>query len=223
MTDRFVDRLEPRALFAAGGPQVTSELLVGNVDAVTAVVIGFDSQLEPLSAVNPDNFLFAGSRGGGRTVHDTPFVTPVYDDGARTVTLTFTKPLTLTRFKRLKIVVRGEETRGVRGADGTLLDGNRDGVPGEDSDSRYKIYRGTKFSYKDADGDKVTLRARGAKGRPMTTLFGPTRNVTQVWLAGTGNRITGDLRQRKLSLGVTPIARVTLQDPTNTSDLASPT
>jgi hypothetical protein len=221
MNRSFVDALEDRRLFAAG-PQVTSQLVLGNDDAISGVVIGFDSQLDPASATNPEHYLFGGSRGSGRNVHKADILTPVYNDTDRTVTLTFTKQFAITRFKRLKIVVRGEPGRGVTDTSGNLLDGNRDGEAGGDSDTRYKLARGTKFSYKDGDGDKVSLRVRGARGRPMTVLFGPNRNAVQVWVTGTGNRLQGEVRQRRTSLGVAHIARVVLEDPTNTSELLSP-
>src|SRR5690606_33202644 len=155
----------------AAGPTVTSQLFVGRDDAIASLVIGFSGPLDPATATNPDNFLFGGSRGNGRKVHKTPFNAPVYNDADRTVTLTFEKDFPITRFKRLKVILYSEKPGELADPDGNLLDGDRDGQAGGDSDERYKIKRGTKLSYKDADGDKVTLRVRGAKGRPMTSLI----------------------------------------------------
>src|SRR4051812_24534383 len=100
-----IDRLESRLLFEAG-PTVTNETFLGTSDEVSAVVITFNASLDPTSAQNPDNYVFGGSRGNGRTVHKPDFATPAYDDATHTVTLSFDKDFAITRFKRLKVVLR---------------------------------------------------------------------------------------------------------------------
>jgi hypothetical protein len=216
-----VDRLESRLCFAAG-PVVVNETFLGTSDEVTALVITFDGPLDPVSAQNADNYFFAGSRGNGRRVHDVPTFTPAYDDAAHTVTLTTTRPLTITRFKRLKVILSSSKAGEISDPSGNLLDGDRDGVAGGDSDTRYKIARGERFKYKDVDGDRVSLKLGGASGRKMTTLIGPNRNVMQIFIRGTTNTLSGTIKLHKDSDGQTVIGRVVLGDPTNASLLASP-
>lgn len=221
MSHCFVDRLESRLCFAAG-PLVISELFVGTAEDATALVIKFNSPLDSAKAQNPDNFLFGGSRGNGRTTHKVPFETPVYNPTDQTVTLTFTKPLALTRFKRVKVIVYSLSAGGVADPSGNLVDGDRDGNAGTNSDLRYKIGRGTSLSYHDIDGDRVKLRVHGASGRPMTTLIGPDKTVKQVWVTGNNNSLFGSVKLHKFSDGLVRIGRVVLEETTSTNDLLSP-
>ena len=221
MPQPFADRLESRLCFAAG-PVVTSQLLVGPDDHITALVIGFSGPLDPAAAQNAENYLFGGSRGSGRNVHKIRPGGLTYNAAANTVTMTMETPFAVTRFKRLKVIIRAERPGGVADPAGNLLDGDRDGEAGGDSDTRFKVARGTSLSVKDADGDRVRLRTTGARGRPMTSLIGPNRNVHQVWVSGQGNVLTGSIRPGKRGAGLTPIGRVVLEDATNTTTLAEP-
>ncbi|MDB5295394.1 MAG: Calx-beta protein [Phycisphaerales bacterium] len=218
MSNAFVDRLEARVCFATG-VVVTSELLVGSDQAITALTIGFSGPLDPASARDVKNYFFAGSRGEGRRVHDVPLAAASYEEGATSVTLTTTKPFPVTRFKRLKVELRVDRAGGLAGADGVPVDGDRDGTAGGDSLIRFKISRGTSLKYKDADGDRVTLRVRGAGGRPMTTLIGQNHNVHEVWVSGTNNGLVGSVKKAKLGDGIATVGRVVLEDASNHSDL----
>lgn len=217
-----IDSLETRLCFAAG-PVVNNEQFLGTSDDISAVVITFSGSLDPATAQNPDNYLFGGSRGSGRHVHKTPFETPVYDDAAHTVTLTFTKVYRITRFKRLKVIISASKPGEVSDPSGNLLDGDRDGAAGGDSDTRFKISRTNHLHYKDADGDRVTLNLTGARSRKMTTLFGPNRNVTEILIRGVTNTLRGSIKfAKKGSDQQTVIGRIVLGDPTNASTLTSP-
>ena len=221
MPHTFVDRLEPRLCFAAG-PVVTSQLLVGPDDQITALVVGFSGPLDPATAQDTANYAFGGSRGSGRNGHKIRLAAASYNADANVVTLTMNTPFALTRFKRLKVIIAAERPGGVADPAGNLLDGDRDGEAGGDSDTRFKIARGTSLTYKDADGDRVRLRAEGARGRPMTSLIGPNRNVHQVWVSGANNVLTGSIRPGRRGAGLTPIGRVVLEDASNSSLLVNP-
>lgn len=220
MPNAYVHRLEPRLCFAAG-PTVTSELLVGADNQITALVVGFSEPLDPATAQDPANYLFGGSRGSGRNVHKIRVAAASYNPDASAVTLTMNTPFAVTRFKRLKVVIAARRPGGVADPAGNLLDGDRDGTAGGDSDTRFKVARGTSLSYKDADGDRVRLRVDGARGRPMTSLIGPDRNVHQVWVSGANNVLTGSIRPGRRSAGLTPIGRVVLEGANNTSALGT--
>lgn len=221
MPNPFVDRLEPRLCFAAG-PVVTSQLLVGADDQITALVVGFDGPLDPAAAGNAENYVFRGSRGNGRNPHKIRLAAASYDPAANAVTLTMNTPFAVTRFKRLRVIIPADAAGALADPAGNRLDGDRDGTAGGLSDTRFTITRGTSLSYKDADGDRVSLRARGAAGRPMTALVGPNRNVHQVWVSGQNNVLTGSIRQGRRSDGLTSVGRVVLEGTGNTSTLAAP-
>lgn len=217
MSNPFVDPLETRKLFAAG-PVVTSALFVGDHNAITAVVIGFDRALDPVAAQNLDNFDLWGTRNGGRVDH-LRFAAASYNATDFTVTLTRTDLFSMRFFRRMRVVVAAEKAGELTDDTGNLLDGDRDGTAGGDFRTTYKVHRGRGHSYRDTDGDRVKLRAQGAEGRRPLFALSYKGKVHQAWLDGFNNTLSGNVKPTKKSDGVVSIGRIVLVHPSNTNAL----
>jgi hypothetical protein len=179
MPNAFVHRLEPRLCFAAG-PTVTSELLVGSDDQITALVVGFSGPLDPASAQDTANYRFGGSRGSGRNVHKIRLAAASYNPEAASVTLTMNTPFALTRFKRLKVVIAARRPGGVADPGGNLLDGTGTGRPAATRTPGSRSPAGRRCRTRTPTATACGSGVEGARGRPMTSLIGPNRNVHQV-------------------------------------------
>jgi hypothetical protein len=200
---------------------VISEMLVGNQDAISGLVIGFSGPLDPAAAQNVDNYSFVGTRNGGRS-QNVALSGALYNDATNTVTLTGRELFSLRFFKRLRVTVQGDKPGDVADPSGNLLDGNRDGEAGGKSKTQFKVERGRKFSYQDADRDRVKLVVRGAEGRrPLYALTGPGGIVHEIWIDGRNNTLAGNIKARRNSDGITNLGRIVLQHPTNTTNLPS--
>jgi hypothetical protein len=219
MSSFLVDRLETRTLFA-GGPLVTSALLVGDHNAITAVVIGFDRALDPTAAQDLKNYSLFGTRNGTR-VDDLRFAAANYNAGDHTVTLTRTDLFSLRFFRRMRISIAAEKTGDVVSDTGELLDGDFDGTAGGKFRVTYKIHRSRGLSYRDDDGDRVHLKARGAEGQRPLFALSYKGEVHQAWLDGFNNTLTGNVKSTKKSDGVAGIGRIVLVHPSNTNALGS--
>lgn len=220
MIPDFIDRLENRTMFAAG-PVVTSSLFVGDQNGITALVVGFDRALDPASAQKVDNYRLVGNRNGGRA-QTLPFAAATYDPATFAVTLTRSDLFSFRFFKRLRFAIAGEQAGNVSDPSGALVDGDRDGVAGGKSVATFKVHRGRGFGFRDLDGDRVKLKARGAEGRrPLYCLSVKKRAVHQVWLDGFNNTLTGTVKPTRSSDGLVSIGRVVLVHPSNINALSS--
>jgi uncharacterized repeat protein (TIGR01451 family) len=121
----------------------------------------FSEAPEPSRAINLRNYhLFAIGRTGvvgssrGRMLG---LRSATYDSSTHTVTLVPKKAL--ASGLSFKIVVDGTSAHGVSDPTGRLIDGNGDGQPGGD----YVVVfaRGKALSYRDRDGDVVSIKLRG--------------------------------------------------------------
>ena len=158
---------------------VVGEQLLGPEGAVTGVVLTFNQHLDPTTAQNVKAYALArrisvsstdsgsilggitGFGGGDTTtnsirVKKVKFVLAVYDDANMTVTLTPEKPFRADKYFRFLRVV-GSGPNAILLPGGTPIDGNGDGKPGGDAIIKFSSHRGRHFTYKDADGDRVTL------------------------------------------------------------------
>ena len=133
----------------------------GPSGAIQSFSFAFDMALDPGRAVDLRNYhLFAIGRNGvvgaskGRTL---ALRSATYNSATHTVTLIPKKPL--ASGLSFKVVVDGTSAHGVSDTTGRLIDGNSDGQPGGD----YVVVfaRGKALSYRDRDGDVVSIKLRG--------------------------------------------------------------
>ncbi|HEX8914866.1 MAG TPA: hypothetical protein VF796_21110 [Humisphaera sp.] len=196
-----------------GPPRVVSVLVLGeNPRRAAGVRVTFSEPLDPASAERPDCYVVAGTLisyaelEADRPVPPDPFndvgpsTTPPpdlltsrrrrvtidaadYDPATLTVTLRAAEPFDVGRFMQ---VVRVSPR--VRDAAGNMLDGNADGVGGDESVHRFRITRGKKVNFRDADGDVVRLRLTAAgKARLYVLQERPSADVrtgraVQAWV-----------------------------------------
>ena len=218
-TPACVQPLERRQLLAAVGP-VVAQQFIGPPDAVTAVVLTFDVPLDPASAANPGAYRIVrvkkerndGPFGDGQTensVNEVPLDSATYDPATNAVTVVPRRPFEVRRSFKL-IRVKGEGRNVLLTAAGTPLDGNNDNRPGGDAIVRYRANARPSLTFREADGDRVTLRLRGpgeilylapSKGRSSPTLFfRDTQPIESV--------LTGKVKKSRRGDGVADIAQV---------------
>lgn len=166
------------------GPRVVREQLIGPNKAVTQIVLTFSESLDPATAQDVRAYAVSRTRhienddddeGGG--FFDSPiggggdgggtdtvfrrlrFESAVYDDAAKTVTITTNNAFNAEkRFRRLRVNGTGE--RAIRDVAGNRLD------PAEDRHNgnaliRFNPQKGKRLTLKDADGDRLSLRVKG--------------------------------------------------------------
>ena len=171
---KFSEPLEPRRLMASVGP-VVAQQFIGTGDSVTSVVLTFDVPLDPATATNPAAYRFVrkfqvddeggffGSGNDGVEESDSsriPVIAAVYDSVANQVTLTPRGPFKLGRSFTI-IQVQGNGDDAVRTATGENIDGDGNRRPGGDVVLRYRAATKKSFSYREADGDRVTFKVTG--------------------------------------------------------------
>jgi hypothetical protein len=155
------------------GPVVAQQFL-GTANVVTGVVLTFDVPLDPTTATNPDSYRFikkfqedddGGFLGGGDGVDETDstrvrILSATYDATANQVTLTPTRNFSIGRTFTV-IQVQGSGENAVRTTLGENLDGDGNGRPGGDLNLRYRAATRKSFSFREADGDRVTFKIAG--------------------------------------------------------------
>jgi hypothetical protein len=110
---------------AGVGPKVTLLQRFGFHRMPTSIVLTFNAPLDPASAQDSKNYRITGPAG-----HLVGIKSVVYDAGLQTVTIHPSKLLNI--HLTFHLVVNGTTATGVRGANGTLLDGAGTGMPGTD-------------------------------------------------------------------------------------------
>jgi hypothetical protein len=133
----------------------------GPSGAIQSFSFAFDLALDPGRAVDLRNFhLFAIGRNGvvgssnGRAL---ALRSATYNLSTHTVTLIPEK--SLASGLSFKVVVDGTSAHGVSDTTGRLIDGDSDGQPG--GDFVVVFARGKALSYRDGDGDVVSIKLRG--------------------------------------------------------------
>jgi hypothetical protein len=133
----------------------------GPLGAIQSFSFAFDEALDPYRAVDLRNYhLFAIGRTGvvgsskGRTL---ALRSATYNSSTHAVTLIPKKAL--ASGLSFKVVVDGTSAHGVSDTTGRLIDGNGDGQPGGDYVAA--LARGSALSYRDRDGDVVSIKLRG--------------------------------------------------------------
>jgi hypothetical protein len=193
---------------ATVGP-VVAQHFVGTQESVTAVVLTFDVPLDPASAQNVSAYkMVRKSRSGGdiefglggfgegdseTDISRIGIETASYDAVANTVTLTTKRAFELRKdFTVVQIFARGKNP--LMTTAGTPIDGDGNGKAGGDLLLRYKARANKVFKFKEADGDRVTLRVEGGghmlfflpiRGRSAPAIFMRETNPTSSVLTGT--------------------------------------
>jgi hypothetical protein len=106
----------------------------------TELVLKFNEPLEASSASNLANYRLVpcGPRGKvAARARSIPLVAALYDEATRSVTLLCKTRLPLRNSYRLIVNGQAQTTGGVRDRASVLLDGNRDGRPGDSLDIRF--------------------------------------------------------------------------------------
>jgi hypothetical protein len=167
------------------GPVVTDVRPVIAGGSVRGLALTFSEALEPARAVdlaNYDRVLVAAGRDGRFGTADDrsiPLLAAAYDEAMRQVTLTPPAPLGANVLYRVSInhLLTPGNGSGVSDRAGNLLDGDGDGLPG----GRFvaDVGTGTRLSYRNLDGDRVTLRlARGGRMDLWVADSGEARLIT---------------------------------------------
>lgn len=139
-------------------PIITDVRTVGVANLITEIVLTFNIELDERTAEEPTNYdIFARRErrlGGSPARNRIPLGDIVYDPAALTVTIETRKPMRTNRFYELN--VSGTRTNAIATPSGGRLDGNLDGLGGDD----YRAYfaRGNAITYFDTQGDRVHLR-----------------------------------------------------------------
>lgn len=183
------------------GPQVTNIQLVG-AGAVTGYILSFNEQLAAGPAQTLSNYVVYLGSNPNRPVAARR---AVYNDAARTVTITLASPLPAGTFH--KIIVNGTAPKGLTDRFGNLLDGNADGQVGGNFVVSYA--RARNLTYTDGNGDRVNLNLRGPGN--IEVLRGGNGDAQLVRLPGgnTSSTLSGSVRrQNGRGDGITNLGRV---------------
>ena len=218
----MVELLEHRQLLAA--TPVVALGINGTAGPISGSGVTFAVPLDAASAQNVNAYSiskrvsgdgggFGGidTGGGGGSTRRVAFQSAVYDAAAQSVTLTPTEPFDLgRRFKRVR--VSGEGPNAIRDAAGSPIDGNGDGRPGGDAVIHSRVLRGSRFIFKEADGDTGRLRLSGPG--VLRIWSDHRRNIAPVvFLFGTEpsrSTLSGNvIRHRRTGDGVVTIRQIT--------------
>jgi hypothetical protein len=198
----MVEAMEPRRLLV--GPVVLAMSMLGTEQEVTGIVLTFSDRLDPASAQNTRAYFVGrfdrvtadhgwdplGLTDRPRETDRVQLQSAVYDDAARTVTLTPATSFNLfERFRRLRISGRGPTA--VKDVAGVPLDGDRDGTPGDSGVLRLRVNRSKRISFRELDGDRVKLRLFGP-GR-IWSLIDRRRAVAPVFFLNRTNGLRSSL------------------------------
>ena len=142
------------------GPTVTDIRLFGPGGSINSIVIAFSEQLDRSHAQDVGNYFITtpqvrgrkGSPGGPVAI-----ASAVYDEAARTVTLTPSRSLPAGVF--VQLAMNGATAQGLTDRYGNILDGDANGTPGGNYLATFA--RGTNLTYADRNGDIVNLRLTG--------------------------------------------------------------
>ena len=183
----------------ANSPTVTSEQIITNGGAITALAFTFSQPLDPSRAENLGNYGYfvytAGANGSFGTNGFTTLSSAVYNASAQSVTVTPSVPLPLNTF--LRITIDGQTNtllnNGLTNLSGGLLTGS-DGVVGQPYVVTFGA--GSRLSYVDGARNMVTLQLK--RGGLMEMFRAPSGAVQQLQLVGVVPRkstLTGSVRR----------------------------
>jgi len=175
-----IENLESRQLLSAG-PLLTNVQLLGTAKACTGVVLTFNEALDPATAQDAAAFSIGRVKHGGSSDglsltdflpfagrpksaaihnHKIKFVLATYDDSTHSITLTPEAPFLAWKYFRA-MRIRGTGSDALLDAAGNAYGDTGDGTGGHDSVITWKYHKGKSISFRDADGDHVTLHLTG--------------------------------------------------------------
>jgi uncharacterized repeat protein (TIGR01451 family) len=134
-------------------PVVSLVSLSGSAKSISSVSLKFDSPLDPSYAVNPANYRLIGLASG----QGIGIGAVTYNPATFTVVIVPGAALAANQFYQIQVVGAGPTA--VRDVAGNLLDGNGNGSPGSNFVASFA--EGSKLSYTDSSGNKVTLKLSG--------------------------------------------------------------
>ena len=201
--------------FRLEGRIITHFGLTGPSRGITGAVVEFNEDLDPVSAQTPANYTLIGFNKSGRKV-PVVFNSAIYNPNTRSVTLTAV-PFVQTNLKRFLFTVRGKtpsaseaDNIGVRDFSGNLLDGNANGVAGDNAVLSFAVLSGKKIVITDADGDQATIQLAGGGTIDASSLLGKIRR-TQFWILdpiALRTTLSGTVRSKPTSDGIVVISEI---------------
>jgi hypothetical protein len=214
-----VEGLESRQMFSGTGPTLTDIHLTGTVRAITSVVLSFDQPLDPTVAqdlqsyqfgrVIPSNSNDSGGFNWGSLLgllaepkmaltknYKIQFTSAGYDSTNYTVTLTPVRAFNAISWFRI-VRVMGVGVNAITDTFGDPLNG------GANTYVHWFPHIGKTFTYRDADGDMVTLRLKGP-GQIVSFLQTNTSHAPTVFVLNGNSRsvLSGNVIQARTGDGV---------------------
>jgi hypothetical protein len=197
------------------GPLVEFIGLTGPSRGIDGAVVHFNEDMDPATVQNVDNYEFIAAGKRGRP-EKQPITSAVYDPVERRVTLAVAA-FEQTEFKKTALRIHGKPAKGSRGKGvsdvaGNLLDGDRNGRAGGDAVQLFKVFSNTTLTFKDRDGDRVTLELTG--GGHLDGVLprgGPTTQSTQFWIVDPISLVTtlsGSVQKSRVGDGIVVIAEI---------------
>ena len=225
-----IENLESRQLLSAG-PLLTNVQLMGDAKACTGVVLTFNEALDPATAQNASAFSIGRVKHGGSSssgislsdflpfaarpkataIHNSKvkFVAATYDDSTHSITLTAAAPFAAWKYFRA-MRVRGTGPNALLDASGNAYGDTGDGTGGHDSVITWKYHKGKSISFRDADGDHVTLKLKG-KGELFSIQHPHGAPAPMVFISGgvAGSTIiTGKVKQAAHGDGIVALTQL---------------
>jgi len=208
-------RINANGRLDATGPLVEFIGLTGPSRGIDGAVVHFNEDMDPATVQNVDNYQFIAAGGHGRP-EKKPITSAVYDPVERRVTLTFA-PFEQTDFKKTALRINGKPSKGSRPTGvsdvaGNLLDGDRNGKAGGDAVQLFKVFSSEAVTFKDRDGDRVTLEVTG--GGHLDGVLphgGPAAQTTQFWIVdpiSLQTTLSGSVQKSSRGDGIVVIAEI---------------
>lgn len=213
-----IEGLESRQMLSAG-PTLTNIHLTGSVRAITSVVLSFDQPLDPTVAQDLQSYQFGrvipagssdtsgfnwGSLLGFLAKPRTPlvknfkiqFTSAAYDSTNYTVTLTPVRVFSAVAWFRI-VRVMGVGVNAITDTFGNPLNG------GSNTYVHWFPHVGKTFTYRDSDGDMVSVRLRG-QGQIFAFLQTNADHAPTIFVSNGNSRtfLTGSVIQSRVGDGV---------------------
>ena len=167
-------------------PSFTDIQLIGAGASISAVVLQLSEPIEPSGADDPANYAIISPSGVV-----LPTFPPVYDPFANTVTLVLATPIRGAGFSFLLV-----NPFGLRDFAGNPLDGDGDGVAGGGFVGSFA--RGSRLTYNDADGDRVSVNIdRGGFLDMIRDPLGTSRVLRVNAAPGGRSTLSGSVRRNR--------------------------
>jgi hypothetical protein len=223
-----IENLETRTLMARVPVPVAAQEFVGTQEAITSVVLTFNVPLDPTTAENPEAYRLVRKFGpdsppdtggfggvfvpepGNGSAKRLKLASATYDPVANTVTLVPERGSFELKRDFTVLQVDGTGPNTVNTADGQPIDGDGNGKAGGHCTLRFKSRAISKLSFKEADGDKVTVKLQGP-GRMLYFLPIRARSAPVIFLRDTNltdSVLSGTVKKGKHGDGVADIAQL---------------